>query len=197
MLRIDRSSYICRSFFEEDSVTTVGDPGAYTVTFTNLKDGVHRFEFELDRDFFASIADEELLNGNVAASVELDKKPGMLVADIDLSGTVCVHCDHCNAPFDLPVKGAMRQVYHLNGRQRYDGSEDDVIGLEPDDHRVDLEHPLFECLELALPARRIHPAGECDPEMEAALARNATRTSNGPDPRWAALNTLKETPQGR
>ncbi|MBV6404171.1 MAG: DUF177 domain-containing protein [Flavobacteriales bacterium] len=162
----------------------------HTVEFAGLKDGLHDLHFTLDDAFFAAAADEELHGGSCAVAVKLDKNPNLLVADLHLVGSVRLDCDHCNAPLDHPVDGRLRQVYHLNGRQRFDG-DDDVIGLDPDDHAIQLTHPMYECLRLALPARRVHPPGGCDPAVDAILDHQRG-TPAGNDPRWSALNALKD-----
>jgi uncharacterized metal-binding protein YceD (DUF177 family) len=163
----------------------------HTINFSGLKDGLHAFEFDLDGAFFKAAADEELEGGNAKATVQLDKNPTMLVADIHIVGTVDVLCDHCNAPLAYPVDGRLREVFHMNGRQSFEG-DDEVIGLDPDDHAINLSHPFYECIRLALPIRRVHPAGQCDPAVDALLARQQQQDPNtGSDPRWAALNALR------
>ncbi|MCB0791205.1 MAG: DUF177 domain-containing protein [Flavobacteriales bacterium] len=165
----------------------------HTIEFVALKDGVHQFHFELGTRFFNAASDELLDDGLVTADVELEKGPAMLVAQIHCHGTVHTTCDHCNGPLDQPVDGRQREVFHLNGRQRFDGMEDDVVGLDPDDHAIELTHYLYECVRLAMPTRRLHAQGQCDPEVEAALARHQhTDGTEQGDPRWAALRTLKQ-----
>ena len=162
----------------------------HTIEFAGLKDGLHDFRFTLDDAFFAAAEDEEIHGGACEAEVQLDKNPNLLVADLRVNGAVRLDCDHCNAPMDQPVEARLRQVYHLNGRQQFDG-DDDVIGLDPSDHAIHLSHPLYECIRLALPARRVHPKGGCDPAVDAIL--NGQHASpSGEDPRWSALNALKD-----
>ncbi|MCB9171111.1 MAG: DUF177 domain-containing protein [Flavobacteriales bacterium] len=165
----------------------------HTIEFTGLKDGVHAFVFDLDQPFFEAAADEMLEGGRVTADVTLEKGPGMLVANIHCHGAVRTTCDHCNGPMEQPIDGRQRQVFHLNGRQHFDGSEDEVVGLDPNDHAIALTHFLYECVRLAMPTRRLHAPGACDPEVEAALARHLHHDGPEPDdPRWAALRKLKQ-----
>lgn len=163
----------------------------HTIPFIGLKDGLHDFRFELGEAFFTAAADEEMQGGQVVADVQLDKSPTMLVADIRMTGALNVVCDHCNAPMEWPVACTHRQVFHLNGRQRFDEADDDVVGLEPDDHAINLSHHLYECLRLALPIRHVHAEGACDPEVEAALERMRHDKTPSTDPRWEALQRLK------
>lgn len=161
----------------------------HTIPFTGLKDGEHLFEFELGDKFFQAAHEEEVEGGSVKASVRMDKSATMLVVNMHLEGSVIVRCDHCNAPLDQHIKGSQRQIFQLHG----DGSMDDdeLVTLDERAHSINLSHYLFECLRLALPARRVHPEGACDPEVDAALGRLSREHEPVPDPRWDVLQQLK------
>lgn len=161
----------------------------HTIAFTGLKDGAHEFDFELGEAFFQAAHEEEFEGGQVAATVRLDKSSTLLVANIHLNGTVSVRCDHCNAPMDLPIAGDQRQIFQLHGEG--DTDDDELVILGDRDHSINLTHYFFECLRLALPVRHVHPPGQCDPEVDAALSKLAIDHEPAPDPRWAALNQLK------
>ncbi|MFN3875912.1 MAG: YceD family protein, partial [Flavobacteriales bacterium] len=98
-------------------------------------------------------------------------------------------CDHCAHPFDLPLVGDQRQIFQLHGEPADDDEE--LVVLDPRAHSIGLTHYIYECLRLALPVRHVHPEGQCDPEVDALLARHAPTPEHAPDPRWSALNTLK------
>lgn len=161
----------------------------HTIPFTGLKDGSHAFTFQLGPDFFAAVGDEEFEGGDVAVQVRLDKTSTMLVTNIHVEGPVQVRCDHCNATMDLVLKGDQRQIFQLHG----DPSEDDdeLVTLDPSAHSINLTHYIYECLRLALPARKVHPAGQCDPEVEKVLGALTQEQEHAPDPRWSALDQLK------
>jgi uncharacterized metal-binding protein YceD (DUF177 family) len=161
----------------------------HSIPFTGLSDGEHLFDFELGDAFFAAAGDEEFEGGLVQAQVRLDKSPTMLVANIHAEGTVSVLCDHCNAPMDLPIAGDQLQVFQLYGET--DEDSDELVVLDPRDHSINLTHYLYECLRLALPARKVHPPGLCDPEVDQALGRLSIEHEPVPDPRWEALEKLK------
>ena len=161
----------------------------HTIEFTGLKDGTHQFDFDLGQPFFDAAAEDEFLGGQVKAHVQLEKSPAMLVTRIHLDGPVSVRCDHCNAPMDLHLQGEQRQIFRLADTEVYD--DDELVSLPPNAHGVDLTHYFYECLRLALPVRHVHPPGQCDPEVEAVLGRLSVDNPSGPDPRWAALENLK------
>ena len=161
----------------------------HTIVFSGLKDGPHEFAFELDRPFFDAAGEEEFTGGRVRASVHLDKGPTLLVAHIHVDGAVQVPCDRCGAAMEQPVQGDQRQIFHLAETGPFD--DDELVALGPGAHRVEMTHYFYECLRLALPARHVHGPGQCDPEAEALLGRLTVENPAGPDPRWAALDNLK------
>lgn len=163
---------------------------AYTIAFNGLKDGPHEFTFMLDRAFFAATGLEEFLDGTGTVKVVLDKSTHLLVANIHVDARIHMLCDHCNTPMWQPVKGDQRQIFKLTGENETD--DDELVSIDPNAHEVNLTHYIFECISLHLPIRHVHPKGECDPEVEGALAKVQVHHDTEPDPRWSALDKLKK-----
>lgn len=163
----------------------------HTIAFTGLKDGRHEFRYGIGDDFFAAAGEDEIQGGDLRATVELDKSPSMLVANIHVEGTVDVLCDHCNAPLAHPVKGDQRQIFRLHGPEGFSDDEE-VEVLDAGAHTINLTHYLYECIRLAMPIRRVHPEGQCDPEVSLDDTPDSDERPADPDPRWAALNALKD-----
>ena len=161
----------------------------HTIPFTGLKDGQHEFRFELGKPFFEAAGEEEFEGGEVAVKVVLDKTPLLLVTHIHVEGPVQVICDHCNTPMQLALKGDQRQIFQLHGEDDVD--DDELVMLDPKAHTINLTHYIYECLRLAVPARHVHPAGQCDPEVDAVLGTLSVEHEPVPDPRWDALKQLK------
>jgi uncharacterized protein len=162
----------------------------HTIAFTGLKDGLHTFHYRIGQEFFDAAAEEELLGGDLRVTVDLQKGPTMLVTNIHVDGTVKVLCDRCNAPLDFPVKGDQRQIFQFTGRDA-DTDDEEMVGLDPSDHQVNLTHYIYECIRLHLPFRRVHPDGQCDPEVDLGEVAPSD-TEVAPDPRWEALKALKD-----
>lgn len=163
----------------------------HTIAFTGLKDGRHVFQYALDDRFFAVARQEEIEGGRIDVEVTLDKTTQMLVASIHIDGTVIMHCDHCNGLMEQPVKGDQRQIFQLEAGDAEEEDEE-LVYLDPQAHEINLTHYFFECIALHLPARRLHPEGQCDPEVDSALGARSVEHEPTPDPRWAALNELKK-----
>ncbi|MBK7384078.1 MAG: DUF177 domain-containing protein [Flavobacteriales bacterium] len=163
----------------------------HTIPFTGLSDGPHEFRFELGTPFFEAAGEEEFEGGEVSVLVKLDKTPTMLVTHIHVEGPVQVLCDHCNTSMDLALSGDQRQIFQLFGEA--DVEDDELVVLDPRAHSFNLTHYIYECLRLSLPARHVHPEGQCDPEVEKVLEKlNPEHSAEWrTDPRWEVLQQLK------
>ncbi len=164
----------------------------HTITFNGLKDGQHEFHFVLGDAFFAATEVEEYLGGAVQATVRMDKSEQLLVTNIAMKGTVTMRCDHCNGLMQQPVEGDQRQIFKLTFEDGFE-DDDELVGLDPTATEVNLTHYFFECISLHLPIRHVHPAGQCDPEVDEALAKiRIDHEEPVTDPRWEALKALKK-----
>jgi uncharacterized protein len=185
--RIPAIRYICRPLFRRG--LPLEPLHEHTIAFSGLKDGTHEFTFELGQTFFQATAEEAFAGGRVTASVRMDKSPAMLVVNMHVEGPVSVHCDRCDAPLEVVLHGDQRQIFKLSDDEDLD--DDELVAIGSHAHDVNLTHYLYECVRLALPARNVHAPGQCDPEVEAVLARHIVDHEPAPDPRWDALKELQ------
>ena len=81
------------------------------------------------------------------------------------------------------------------------GNEDvtkavDVVILPESAFKIDLAQWMYEYVAIAMPIQKVHPEGECDPEMLKYLsdgdAGEEENTTGETDPRWDALKQLME-----
>ena len=71
---------------------------------------------------------------------------------------------------------------------------DDVAVVDPDSHDFDVSTLIYEYIILAIPMHRVHPEGQCNPEVIALLSKEETPDETEEetiDPRWAALKNIK------
>jgi uncharacterized metal-binding protein YceD (DUF177 family) len=132
------------------------------IPFVGLKIGTHRFEFELDKSFFASFEGSPIDDATVQCTLVLEKKETMMIATYSVSGTVDTACDRCNDPIAVPVNGEMRIIYKFGNETSED---ENLIVLEPDAYELDVAPQLYELLVISLPIRILHPEGGCNEEV--------------------------------
>jgi uncharacterized metal-binding protein YceD (DUF177 family) len=162
----------------------------YSVSFTGLSLGRHAFTFEVDNKFFACFEHSEITEGKLTIGVELEKSSTMLEFFFHIEGSVNVPCDVCTEDFDLAVDGDEKLIVKF-GEEEYDNT-DDIVILSPGEHEINLAQQIYEFINLAIPARRVHPEGECDPEMLARIEKYRVKNDeDDSDPRWDMLKNIK------
>ena len=140
----------------------------YIIQFKGLREGVHAFEFALEKPFFEEFTHLEVPDGTVKIHVSVDKHTAFLDLDVQLDGVITAQCDRCLGYFELPVEYDSHLVVQFSEEEKEGDGE--ILYLHPEDHRLDLKHYFYECLSLAIPYRKVHPDREdgsegCDEEM--------------------------------
>lgn len=172
----------------------VSKRGLYAVRLSGLADGEHDFQFELDREFFATLEQSEIESGQLEARIVLEKKPGVMTLVFDLKGFVEVACDRCLEPFMARID-TIQTIFVKMGETPGE-IEDNVIMIHRDDHQIEVGQLMYEFILLALPLQRVHPENEegvpgCNPEMLGYLeAHRGTAEPDQTDPRWDALRNI-------
>ena len=109
--------------------------------------------------------------------VTLVKSANLLNLHTEITGEVEVACDRCLENFYTPVDFDGSLVVRFSSeREGYDvdrhtGFDDEILWLSPDTDAIDLSEYLYESIYLSLPMQRVHPDGECDPDMLARFVQ--------------------------
>lgn len=165
----------------------------YSIPFRGLKDGLHHLTFQVDHDFFQHFEEAYLQQGNIALEVELDKRPSLLVLDIDFSGTIKTICDLCCEEGDLPIEGTERLLVKFTENP---GDEDQVIYLMPGETELNLARHFYEFIALSVPIRKVPCADEdgeptCDSKALDLIKDDVKENEDTVNPIWAELEKLK------
>ena len=135
----------------------------YSIVFKGLADGVHEFVFDVGDAFFAACDNDELRGGSCVAKFTLRKAGSTMTVDALIEGTVVTVCDRCLEDCTLPVR------YEGSLTARISDQESDCDGetmwVSPAEDEIRLGQYIYESVVLALPYRRVHADGECNPEM--------------------------------
>jgi uncharacterized metal-binding protein YceD (DUF177 family) len=168
-------------------------PGLYTIPIGGIKDGHHRFEFEINKSFFDLFEESEIKEGKLKVVAEVLKSSSHLNLDIKFSGKVRICCDRCLEMFDQPV-GCENKLLVKFGNIK-DESDPEIITIPHNENELDLKQFFYEYIHLALPIQRIHPddakgISTCDPVMLEKLKEHLVEKESGDDPRWDELKKL-------
>ena len=135
----------------------------YTIAYKGLKPGLHDFRFEVDGSLFEEFESTEIKDGACEVTVALERGEAMLTLDVTVDGSVVVECDRCLEECRIPVHYQGRLLVKFSDEvHEYDG---EVMWMLPGEDRVELAQYIYESIVLSLPYQRVHPEGECNPEM--------------------------------
>lgn len=164
----------------------------YLIPISGLALGKHSFQYEVSDEFFNGMDYSEIQHGKVSVNLDIDREETMLVLTFDIEGTVRVMCDRCADEFDLPIES--NQVFYIKLGTENAEESDDVMVMPADQHDFDLTSLIYEFIILSIPMHRVHPEGQCNPEiidMLNGMQEAAEEDEETIDPRWAALKDIK------
>ena len=135
----------------------------YSVAYKGLKNSSFDFIFEVDDALFAAYESKEIMGGNCRVEATMFKGESQLEFDFAITGEVTCECDRCLDPCQVPIDYEGHLIVRISDEEgEYDG---DVMWVNPADNEVDLTQYIYESIVLSLPYQRVHPEGECNPDM--------------------------------
>ncbi len=129
----------------------------YTLPIQGLKNGIHRYKFDVDNAFFTHFEGSPIQNGRFDVAVELDKHDSFFELNFDFKGFASTECDRCTADIKLPFDGAHKLIVK---RTNEDIDEDaDIVFLSPDAHEFNIAQYVYEFICLSMPFNKTY---DCD-----------------------------------
>jgi uncharacterized metal-binding protein YceD (DUF177 family) len=169
----------------------------FEIAFVGLKEGLHEFNFKIDRSFFENLAASPILDCDISVLLKFDKKTTFFLLDFQISGIVKLNCNRCNAQLDYPIDGDYPLVVKLGEVHEPDAKVDeDVIFISRSETHLNVEQLLYEFIVLTVPAYVVEcsniPGKSCDPEVLKILNDlNQQQQQKDKDPRWDTLKNIK------
>ena len=140
----------------------------YVIACKGLRNGTYDFEFKVGKALFEAEQSEEITGGEFDVYVKMHKSGSFAELDVKLEGYAVVPCDRCLEDCRIPVLcESLLTVRFTDEQPDYDG---EVMQVSAAEGEIDLTHYIYESVVLALPYRRVHPDGECNPDMLARIA---------------------------
>ena len=165
----------------------------FLIPVSGLALGSHSYQFEINDGFFAEREYSEIQQGKVVVSLDIDRQETLMVLHFGIEGTVRVACDRCADEFDLPIRDEREFFLKLSPENAPESDDVEVVPAEQADY--DISSLVYEFIILAVPMHRVHPEGQCNPEVMAMLTAEQTveetEEEKEIDPRWAALKNIK------
>ncbi|MCL1675262.1 YceD family protein [Elizabethkingia meningoseptica] len=170
----------------------------YNIAFTGLKNGKHDFIFDVKQEFFNLFEiEQEFDKASLQVNVLLDKHSTFLEFEIKVEGTVQLICDISNEEFNHSISNEIKVLVKFG--EEYDDSNEEVIVIPQNEYEFNIAQLIFEAVVLAIPMKKLSPnLSESDLEAldqyspKEIEAEKENDDQNDIDPRWAALNKLKD-----
>ncbi|MGB5170172.1 YceD family protein [Eudoraea sp.] len=168
----------------------------YRIPFAGLKQGKHKFEFELDKTFFDSFDYYEFNEVALNLTVVLNRMSTVLEFEMEAIGTVNVNCDLTNEPFDQEIEANLELLVKFG--EKFNDDDDEILIIPHGEHQVNIAQYVYEMIVLAVPLKRIHP-GVLDGTMTSEALKkleelqpkeSKEKNEDNIDPRWDALKNL-------
>ncbi len=145
--------------------------GNFLIPLNGLAAGENQFSWHAGKEFFESFGNEEILGADLDLSVSAQKSGRSVEVDCGVEGSVTVSCDRCLADLELPVDLQIGlSVRHEAQQEAPEDEEREVIIISDSDARLDMAQIVYDYVCLSLPLRKVHPEGECDPEVVSRLS---------------------------
>ncbi|HHB51632.1 MAG TPA: DUF177 domain-containing protein [Saprospiraceae bacterium] len=169
----------------------------FDISFIGLKDGLHQFEYLIEKEFFDFFNYDELNDSNVIVQLNFLKKATMFELNFSFSGWVELACDITNELFHQPTKTEFELIVKFG--DSYNDENEELLIIPQSEFKVNVAQYIYETIVLALPIKRIHP-GVADgtlkseildklKELEPKQLKNKIDIEDI-DPRWNKLKNI-------
>jgi uncharacterized metal-binding protein YceD (DUF177 family) len=174
----------------------------FEIPYVGLKIGVHKFDFDIDGNFFRHFEESPIHDCKVHVRLEFEKKETFFALSFFVDGWVRTECDRCLIPFNKEIFGDYNCYIKFAEDPSALGDRDEVIFISRDETIIDVSQLIYEYIILCLPMQRLgcEKPGE-EPQCNKEVLKYITnaqgqggeeKKSDEIDPRWAALKNIKK-----
>lgn len=165
---------------------------AYRVNIQGLSNKIHHFEFDLDDAFFRKYDNGQVSEGNLSASISLDRRETLIEVNFKITGTIVLVCDRSLDTFDFPVEIDQLIIFKF-GPEEAEISED-VVMITFATESLELGQLMYEFIVLSVPMKKLHPRFEKEADQEGIVYSSEKKEDeiDETDPRWDILKKLNK-----
>ena len=189
-----------QSFLQND----VKEQSRYNIDIYGLEDKSYEFDYEVGPEFFEEMPQEMIQRGNFKVHLVLEKSSTMLQLWFTIQGSAELTCDRSLELFDEAVDTEGKMILKFGDHEEEITEEISIINRNRT--RINVASYIFELIALALPMKKIHPdlrqqhqGDDEEGDAETLVYSSENRDADNPeaetspvDPRWEALNKLKQ-----
>ncbi len=172
----------------------------YLIPFVGLKQGKHRFEYLIDREFFEHFEYDDFNSANVKIDLLFEKKSTIMELTFKAVGVVDVNCDLTNEPYDQHIDAELSLVVKFG--DSFNDDNEELLILPHSEYQLNVAQYIYELIVLSVPLKRVHPGvldgtlksevleklEELSPKENQDIEKNDIGEET--DPRWNKLKKL-------
>ena len=168
----------------------------FDIPFVGLKEGMHQFEYSIEKKFFDFFNYDEFNDSNVNVLVSFLKKPTMFELQFNTSGWVEVACDVTNELYQQPIQSNIELIIKFG--EEYNDDNEELLIIPHTEFKINVAQYIYEAIVLAVPLKKIHPGiedGSLKSEILEKLKEFEVKeideeTTKETDPRWDKLKDI-------
>jgi len=175
----------------------------FDISFIGLKEGIHQFEYTIDKKFFDFFNYDDFYDSNVKVVLSFLKNTTIFELDFVFTGWVGVACDVTTELFHQSINAKMHLVVKFG--DEFNDENEELLIIPFAENKINVAQYIYETIVLAVPIKRIHPGvidGSLHSEVleklkefeikeediEEEQEENKTKEN---DPRWNKLKNLQ------
>ncbi|HEY9220037.1 MAG TPA: DUF177 domain-containing protein [Lutibacter sp.] len=175
----------------------------FDISFIGLKEGIHQFEYTIDKKFFDFFNYDEFYDANVKVMLSFLKNTTIFELDFVFSGWVEVACDVTTELFHQPIEAEIHLIVKFG--DEYNDENEELLIIPHSENKMNVAQYIYEAIVLAVPIKRVHPGvidGSLhsevleklkefeikDEDQEEEQQENKTKEI---DPRWNKLKNIQ------
>ncbi len=173
---------------------------AFQIPIIALEDKTYQYTFAGDSSFFAAFEQDWVEKGQFEVKVDLTKSALMIQVQMRITGTIELICDRSLEAFDYPLDVNEKLIFKYSDHSEDLG--DNLFLLDRKEPKLDLAQDIFDFIALEVPMKKLHPRFQEEEESnegdvfiyttERADEKPTAANEEVIDPRWAALQKLKD-----
>lgn len=166
----------------------------FDVSFIGLKEGEHKFEYQIDNKFFDVFQYDEYTEASLNVDLVFVKKATMMELEFSVKGTVNVPCDISGESFDLNVEGNLPLIVKFG--DEFNDDNEEILVIPHSEYKLNVAQCIYEMIVLSVPQKRIGSdvnESEAGKEAFEKLEELKIKKNNKEeiiDPRWGKLKDL-------
>lgn len=147
----------------------MGKFSAFRLQLKTLSEGVHEFDYHLDKQFFVNMENGDIHDADLDVKLTVTYKNDIYDLAFHVTGTITLICDRCLDDLIQPVD----TTYDIAVKFGDDYDEtDELLTIPSNDPTLNVSYMIHDTVSLAIPIKHVHPLGKCNRAMSALLRKH-------------------------